>query len=119
MEPWKGSEARAREGASGSTSTYHGKLERVYRPSIGGFTMIPTIGLMVCILGVVICAYVLARVIEISQREKVGSGARIVLWLVALLALGGAFGIAVLGMDLASAANRPSPRHEPPAEVTP
>ena len=72
--------------------------------------MIPTIGLMVCITGMVICGYVLARMIEISQQEHVGKGLSMLLFLIAFGALGGGFGLAMLGMDLTSTATRAGTR---------
>ncbi|MFO0610198.1 MAG: hypothetical protein U0324_43965 [Polyangiales bacterium] len=62
--------------------------------------MLPLIGVMVAVTGVVVCAYVLVRAMELSQRDTSSSGTRALLGLLALVALGGAGTLAFLASEL-------------------
>jgi hypothetical protein len=62
--------------------------------------MLPLIGVMVAVTGVVVCAYVLVRAMELSQRDSSSSGTRALLGLLALVALGGAGTLAFLASEL-------------------
>lgn len=80
--------------------------------------MIPTIGLMVAIVGIVVCVYVLAQSIRTSQLEGTSPGVRLVLLLAALVALAGAVGLMSLASDLTASATPAvaTPRGDSPGE---
>ncbi len=85
--------------------------------------MIPDIGLMVMTVGLVVCAYVLGQALRHAERPEMSSGTRVVFYLVAVAALGGAGGLAVLGADLYEGGRQAQRRLSPadlraaPAEV--
>lgn len=78
--------------------------------------MIPNIGLMVMTVGLVVCAYVLGQALRHAERPEMGSGTRVVFYLIAVASLAGAGGLAVLGADLYEA-GRQAPRRFSPAEL--
>ncbi len=68
--------------------------------------MIPTIGIMVAAIGVVVCLYVLTRISDLSEA-KVGGGVRFMCVVTAIAAV---LAIAVLGLlatDLAMMGTEP------------
>ncbi len=73
--------------------------------------MIPTIGLMVAVVGIVVCVYVLAQSVRTSQLEGTSAGVRIVLLLAALVALGGVVGLMSLANDLVTSSTQHAASH--------
>ena len=62
--------------------------------------MIPAIGFMIGAIGLVICLYVLMRVVEVWEREEVGWGVKGICLITALVTIGAILVIIEMTYDL-------------------